>query len=129
CRGRPRLCRHSVRAADRPPQAENCPGDPSRKTSEGPLCHPMGQAAPDAHLREKLLRGARRVHAECVADYATVNRSQTKAVTSSSRKIGRTNLSAPHLCRARNLVERFFNKIKQCRRVATRYDKLAANYL
>jgi transposase len=30
---------------------------------------------------------------------------------------------------ARNLVERFFNKIKQCRRIATRYDKLAANYL
>jgi transposase len=29
--------------------------------------------------------------------------------------------------RARNLVERFFNRIKQCRRVATRYDKLAAN--
>ena len=26
-------------------------------------------------------------------------------------------------------IERFFNKIKQCRRVATRYDKLAANYL
>lgn len=32
------------------------------------------------------------------------------------------------LYRARNLVERFFNKM-QCRRVATRYDKLAANYL
>jgi transposase len=30
---------------------------------------------------------------------------------------------------ARNLVERFFNKIKHCRRVATRYDKLAANYI
>ena len=27
------------------------------------------------------------------------------------------------------MIERFFNKIKQCRRVATRYDKLAANYL
>jgi transposase len=26
-------------------------------------------------------------------------------------------------------VERFFNKIKNCRRVATRYDKLAADYL
>jgi transposase len=26
-------------------------------------------------------------------------------------------------------VERFFNKIKHCRRVATRYDKLAVNYL
>src|SRR6266702_3879619 len=34
-----------------------------------------------------------------------------------------------YLYRARNLVERFFNRIKQCRRVATRYDKLAANYL
>jgi transposase len=38
-------------------------------------------------------------------------------------------LNGPYLYRARNLVERFFNKIKQCRRVATRYDKLAANYL
>jgi transposase len=34
-----------------------------------------------------------------------------------------------HLYRARNLAERFFNKIKQCRRIATRYDRLAANYL
>ena len=33
------------------------------------------------------------------------------------------------LYRYRNLVERFFNKIKHCRRAATRYDKLAANYL
>ena len=30
---------------------------------------------------------------------------------------------------ARNRVERFFNKIKHCRRVGTRYDKLAANHL
>ena len=36
---------------------------------------------------------------------------------------------SPYLYRARNLVERFFNRIKQCRRVATRYDRLAANYL
>jgi transposase len=36
---------------------------------------------------------------------------------------------SPYLYRARNLVERFFNRIKQCRRIATRYDKLAANYL
>ena len=35
----------------------------------------------------------------------------------------------PYLYRERNLVERFFNKIKQCRRIATRYDKLAANCL
>jgi transposase len=36
---------------------------------------------------------------------------------------------SPYLYRARNLIERFFNKIKQCRRIATRYDKLADNYL
>jgi transposase len=36
---------------------------------------------------------------------------------------------SPYLYRDRNLIERFFNEIKQCRRVATRYDKLAANYL
>jgi transposase len=36
---------------------------------------------------------------------------------------------SPYLYRARNLVERFFNKIKHCRRVATRYDRLSANYL
>jgi transposase len=35
----------------------------------------------------------------------------------------------PYLCRARNLVQWFFNKIKQCRRAASRYDKLAANFL
>ena len=27
------------------------------------------------------------------------------------------------------MVERFFNRIKQCRRIATRYNKLTANYL
>jgi transposase len=36
---------------------------------------------------------------------------------------------SPYLYRARNLVERFFNQNKQCRRIATRYEKLAANYL
>jgi transposase len=34
-----------------------------------------------------------------------------------------------HLYKARNLVERFFNKIKQFRRIATRYDKLAETFL
>ena len=31
--------------------------------------------------------------------------------------------------RDRNRVERFFNRIKHCRRIATRYDKLGANFL
>jgi len=32
------------------------------------------------------------------------------------------------LYRQRNLVERFFNKLKQFRHIATRYDKLGANF-
>jgi len=34
-----------------------------------------------------------------------------------------------HLYKERNLVERFFNQIKQFRRIATRYEKLVRNYL
>ena len=30
--------------------------------------------------------------------------------------------------KARNLIERFFNRMKYFRRIATRYDKLAENY-
>jgi putative transposase len=33
------------------------------------------------------------------------------------------------LYKERNLVERFFNKLKQFRRVATRYDKLLTNFM
>jgi len=45
----------------------------------------------------------------------------------------RSNRKAPRaydkaLYKERNLVERLFNKLKQFRRMATRYDKLLANY-
>jgi putative transposase len=33
------------------------------------------------------------------------------------------------LYKERNLIERFFNKLKQFRLVATRYDKLLANFM
>jgi transposase len=36
---------------------------------------------------------------------------------------------SPLLYRDRNRIERFFNRVKQCRRIATRYDKLAENFL
>ena len=44
---------------------------------------------------------------------------------------GRKRIPAfsPFLYRYRNLVERFFSKLKHFRAVATRYDKLARNYL
>ena len=35
----------------------------------------------------------------------------------------------PALYRQRNLVERFFNKLKHFRKIATRYEKTARNYL
>jgi transposase len=35
----------------------------------------------------------------------------------------------PWLYRQRNLVERFFNRIKQFRGIATRYDRCPENYL
>lgn len=46
----------------------------------------------------------------------------------------RENRKAPreldwHLYGVRQLIERFVNKIKHCRRVATRYDKTARNFL
>ena len=33
------------------------------------------------------------------------------------------------LYKERNIIERFFNKLKQFRRVATRYDKLLDNFI
>jgi transposase len=48
---------------------------------------------------------------------------------SAETKSQRPDLLQPVSVPRAELIERFFNKIKQCRRVATRYDKLAANYL
>ena len=45
-----------------------------------------------------------------------------------ARRIDKPAFS-PFLYRTRNLVERFFNKLKHFRAVATRYEKHAANYL
>jgi transposase len=35
----------------------------------------------------------------------------------------------PYFVASRNLIERFFNRLKHFRRVATRYDKLACNFM
>ena len=35
----------------------------------------------------------------------------------------------PHLYKARHLIENFFAKLKQYRGIATRYDKLAQNFM
>ena len=81
---------------------------------------------------------ARYSHKQCCSRIADTTRTGSGSLPD-SKELGRTFRRkrnrkdpicfSPYLYRARNLVERFFNKIKQCRRVATRYDKLAANYL
>ena len=45
------------------------------------------------------------------------------------RATSRTVSLCPLLYRSRNRVERFFNKLKHFRAVATRYDKDPDNYL
>ncbi len=39
------------------------------------------------------------------------------------------NCFSPFLCRNRNAIERMFRRLKDFRRVATRYDRNAANFL
>jgi len=50
------------------------------------------------------------------------------SIPSCSRRLIRRSVD-PAIYRQRNLVERFFCKLKQFRRVATRFDKLARNFL
>ena len=45
------------------------------------------------------------------------------------RRRGRKPTFDPQLYRQRNVIERSFGRIKECRRVATRYDKLDKVYL
>jgi transposase len=47
--------------------------------------------------------------------------------TQRGRKVQRS--VDPDLYRQRNLIERFFNKLKHFRRIATRFDKSARNFL
>ncbi|KKB06929.1 transposase [Devosia geojensis] len=49
-------------------------------------------------------------------------------IPSCSRRIVRRSVD-PAIYRQRNLIERFFCRLKQFRRVATRFDKLARNFL
>jgi transposase len=46
-----------------------------------------------------------------------------------SRRNCRTRRHDRQLYKLRNVIERFINRLKHCRRVATRYDKLAATFL
>jgi transposase len=78
-----------------------------------------------ALLPQTMMLADRAYDADWIGEFARRGMGKHSAEAESQRP----DLLQPYLYRARNLVERFFNKIKQCRRVATRYDKLAANYM
>ena len=64
---------------------------------------------------DAVLALVRRLRARCVIPPKANRRHQ--------RRYGRA------LYRGRNVVERYWNRVKQCRRVATRYDKLDTSYM
>jgi transposase len=65
--------------------------------------------------------------AKAIVDLVAAKGGVAHIPTQKDRKVQRT--VDPALYRQRNLVERFFCKLKHFRRVATRYDKLARNFL
>ncbi len=65
--------------------------------------------------------------AEAIVALIAAHGSRPHIPTQKDRKIQRS--VDPALYRLRNLVERFFNKLKHFRGIATRYHKLARNFL
>ena len=59
---------------------------------------------------------------------ASVAKVGARAVIPSSRSRAQAIPYDKHLYKERNLVERFFNKIKHFRRIATRYEKTALSF-
>ena len=65
--------------------------------------------------------------ARAVLDLIAARGGRGHIPTQRDRKVQRS--VDPTLYRQRNLIERFFNKLKHFRKVATRYEKSAQNYL
>jgi transposase len=59
----------------------------------------------------------------------SIEASGAEAVIPSKQNRTEPRAHDPHLYKERNLVERFMNRIKQYRRVATRYEKKARSFL
>jgi len=64
-----------------------------------------------------------------LADKGYIAESGAKVVIPPKRNRNTQRVYDAELYKERNHIERFFNKLKQFRRVATRYDKLLANFM
>lgn len=99
--------------------------------------HDSKQAEPLIHKAAELANAADQKIASVTADKAYDSAAIVKAIEAigaeavipplSNRKNPRPVDWAQY--KNRNLIERFFSRLKQFRRVATRYDKLAARFL
>lgn len=65
--------------------------------------------------------------ARAIVDLIAARGGTAHIPTQRDRKVQRS--VEPRIYRQRNLVERFFNKLKHFRKIATRYEKTARNYL
>jgi transposase len=95
----------------------------------------QGQASDKAYVGE-LLDGLpvaghvvadRGYDAQAIVEHIQARGSTAHIPTQRDRKVQRS--VEPAIYRERNLVERFFNRLKHFRRLATRFDKLARNFL
>jgi transposase len=94
-------------------------GQASDKEAAIPLIASLG--------RTRDLVADRGYDAQYILDAAHSRGALAHIPTQRDRKVQR---SVDHdIYRRRNLVERFFSKLKHFRRVATRFDKLARNFL
>ena len=96
-----------------------------------------GQAG-DAPQAPALLAGRRRGEVQVVvadrgydsdAVLALVRRLRARCVIPPKANRRHRRRYSRTLYRGRNVVERYWNRVKQCRRVATRYDKLDTSYM
>jgi putative transposase len=105
-----------------------------------PLGHPVrlhltGANAADSPHLPALIAGVRTTAVLADKGYdADANRAAIRAAGAEPCIPPRKNRTQAiaydrHLYKERNGVERFFGRVKQYRRVATRYDKKAANFL
>ena len=95
------------------------PGQASDKAAVGVLLEGLPAA--------QALIADRGYDAQAIVDLVRRRGGEAHIPTQSDRKIQRT--VDRELYRKRNLIERYFCKLKHFRRIATRFDKLARNFL
>jgi transposase len=81
----------------------------------------------DGRPPAKALVADRGYDAKAIVEMVQQHGGEAHIPTQRDRKVQRS--VDPTLYRQRNLIERFFCKLKHFRRVATRFDKLARNFL